>query len=299
MPVIGTPVFTVSSGPVPTLSPTITQIYGQPILTRRQSITVVVGQNASINYTIRDQLGNPIDLTGYTGFTLTLRISEAVGNQNPASFTNITGTYIDAVNGVVGATLTPAVVAYAGISIAEFAILDVSGNVLFSNTFYLIVDYGQFGAAINRSGPPTLAEIRLHLRDSGPEDNFLIDTMEFDGAELAACITRPIDEFNSMPPPLNTQYNTSNFPYRSPWLDAICGHLFMMAAHHYRRNHLPYSAAGISIDDKNKEQNYMQAAMLFKQKWETWAKYKKVQLNMEAGIGDLLSGYSYYVWPNY
>lgn len=297
MPVFGTPI--ASPSPISTdcasvtvLAPDVTQIYGQTNPRKMQMLEVNQGQAATITWVMKNAEGDPVDFS-LCGSSVKLRIREALYTAQ-APGTEITGTITDATAGEVAAVLTSDVVGFPGISIGEFAVLNGSGVVVFTNMFYLVVNRGQFGTATSDGGPPTMAEIRLHLRDSGPEDNYLLDEVEFDGAEIAASIIRPIDQFNAMQPPIDQLYNTSNFPWRYYWLEGIIGNLFTTAAHHYRRNHLPYSAAGVSIDDKNKEMQYLQAAMLHKKNWEDFAKAKKVQLNMEAGFGQVLSGYSYY-----
>lgn len=303
MSVIGTPAST-STVPAPPSScaavtvqaPIPTQQYGQSISGRMESVEVNQGQIVTISWTMRDKAGNPVDLTS-CGSSVVLTIREALGNSQNLNTTVITGTISRAVDGTVSATLTSAVVAYPGISIGEFAIYSGSSVLIFSNQFYLVVNRGLYGAGTTAGGPPTLAEIRLHLRDSSPEDNFLLDAVEFDSAEIAACIVRPVQQYNDMPPPIDQQYNTSTFKWRHYWLEAISANLLFMAAAHYRRNKLAYSAGGMSIDDKNKEKEYMEAAMLHKKSWEEWAKMNKVNENMEAGFSQVLSGYSYFSWP--
>lgn len=296
MPVTGTPVTTAT---VNIAQAKITQVYGQSINTKLLAINVVQGQIVTIQWVMRDVVGNPIDLTNVMGASLTLRCSEATATTQNPTFTDMTGMILDAPSGLVSATLTSDIVAFAGISWAEFALLDTDSNVIYSNKFYLVVEFGQFSrqSQIARQGPPSLSEIRLHLRDNAPEDNYLLDTVEFDMAEIAACITRPIDQFNGMPPPINTIYNTVNFPNRYYWLEGIIANLLTLAAANYRRNQLAYSAGGLSIDDKNKEKQYLEAAMLHKKNWEDWAKMKKIQLNMDAGFGSILSSYTSYAGP--
>jgi hypothetical protein len=280
-------------------SPQTTSIYGRLNPAKLQSISVNQGQPVTINWTMKDPNGNAVNLSSLSSPTVTLAIREALTSSSIAASTQITGAITDAANGVVSAAVPKANVDYPGITIAEWGIF-VGGVLQFSNVHYLVVNRGQFGAEINSGGPPTLAEIRLHLRDSAPEDNFLLDDIEFDDAEIAASIVRCVDQFNNMPPPISQVYNTSNFPFRYYWLEGIVGNLLTTAAHKYRRNQLAYSAAGIQVDDQNKEQQYLQAAMMHKQKWEQWATGAKVNLNMESGFGSLLSGYTYdQCYPNW
>ncbi len=296
MPVLGTPTISPSSVVV---KPKTTFVYGQAVATKMQSLIVQQGQTAAIQTIIKDVNGKPVDLTSYSGSNIVMRIAEAVGLTG-SLFSDISVLILNATAGLVGTTLTADVVSYAGISIAEIAFLDTSSNnLILSNRYYLVVDATQFGLATTRQGPPTMMEIRMHIRDNAPEDNYLLDEIEFDDAELAASITRPIMQFNEMPPPSDQLYNTATFPYRYHWLEAIVANLYMIAAAHYRRNQLAYSAAGLSIDDKNKEKQYLEIAAYHKKNWEDFAKATKVRANMEAGFGTILSGYSYFNWNTY
>jgi hypothetical protein len=140
-------------------------------------------------------------------------------------------------------------------------------------------------------GPPTIAEIRLNLRDQ-PEINRLIDEYEFDVADICEAAVKSVMYFNMSQPPIMTQFSTTNFPWRYQWLDGICAHLYEIASGFYRRNHLKHQTAGLAVDDINREQEYLQAWKIRFERWSTWVKTKRVQLNMEEGFGALGSSYS-------
>ena len=162
-----------------------------------------------------------------------------------------------------------------------------------SNTFTFSVERGLFGIPDNKYfGPPSLAEIRLHLRDY-PECNLLLDDYEFDAAEITLAIERCVMYFNETLPPISRYFDTKNFPYRYHWLEGISYYLFTIAANWFRRNRLPYQAGGVSVDDTGKEKEYLQAAAMFEKNWKDWVRLKKYSLNIEEGFDNILSDYSY------
>jgi hypothetical protein len=146
----------------------------------------------------------------------------------------------------------------------------------------MIVDRGLAG---DGKGPPTTAELRLHLRDSGAEDNYLLDTIEFDLAEVAACVERPVRLWNETLEFVGPRYTTQTFPYRSRWLDATIGYLHLLAAHNYDRNLQEYQAGGTAMRDKAKGNLYLQKAQLLLGTYGDWVKQRKGQLNLEAAFG--------------
>jgi len=165
--------------------------------------------------------------------------------------------------------------------------------VVLHNQLYLLVERGIHGLTDNpRLGPPSLAEVRLHLRDF-PEGNLLLDEYEFDAAEIALCAERVVLYFNELAPVITQQYDTRTFPFRYHWLEGITYHLYLIAAAWHRRNRLPYSAGGLTVDDTGKEKEYLQAAMLHERNFKDWAQKQKVRLNMEDGFGIFGSDYIY------
>jgi hypothetical protein len=66
-----------------------------------------------------------------------------------------------------------------------------------------------------------------------------------------------------------------------------------MVAEQYRRNQLNYSAAGLSVDDQNKEGSYEQAGQIRWQAYREWVRSKKAEINLESGYGEIGSTYQY------
>jgi hypothetical protein len=191
------------------------------------------------------------------------------------------------------------VLAMPGISFMDFGAFDVAGNLVFTDQGYLIVNRSRWGATSSDMGPPSIAEIRLHIRDSDPTDALWRGVIEFDAAEMAACIERPIRYFNEALPPLSTvKYNTANFPFRHNWLNGIVACLYEMAEISYMRVHLPYQAGGLSVDDKNKFREYGAKA---REKWEDfkqWTAAMKRSMNAQNAIQSSFSPYSGDFWLN-
>jgi hypothetical protein len=283
-------------------APTTPTVNRRKILQRMQSVKVRVGQPATITWQFRDDTGAPVSLVS-CGFTdsslsasvgdvervLVLRIREALS----ASCTReVVASTVDAETGIVTFELPREAVADAGIYLAEAAVVDVGTNtdVIFSNVFYLNVERG--AALDSVRGAPTIAEIRLHLRDSSGDENFLLDSVAFDDAEIAASIMRPVQYWNEVPPDIK-RYTTHTFPFRFHWLEAIAGNLFLMAEESFRRNHLEYQAGGIAVNDQNKEQNYAAAAQRRLQAWRDFVRAKKAAMNLEGCFGSVGSDYRF------
>jgi len=234
----------------------VTQVDGVANVQKLSAFSTQQGQPATLEWTVRDPTGCAVNLTTCGG-PVVLRLREALSIGHPSSFgVEIPTDPVDPANGVVQVTLTPAAVAYPGISRGEFGVFDAANVLLFTNPFLLIVNRSQWASEQTLLGPPSLPEVRLHMRDSSPADNLWLGVQEFDDAEIAYAITRPIEYWNEAPPPLDFNFNTSNFPWRYNWLNGAVATLYEMASLHYARTHMQYSAGGVQIDDKNRAQEY-------------------------------------------
>lgn len=282
-------------------------IYSAPIASRNQrslfarlrTIHFPVLRSAVIEWTMHDRSGAPVDLSGCecgsesssasaSGdcYGVRLYLRESMTNCSVRSFT---GTIVDAANGKVRVELTAEENNIPGVFFAEMAFINTgleSEPIIFSNVFTLVVEQG----VDQRNGPPTFAEIRLHLRDSAPGENHLIDNLKFDDAEIAMAVRRPVEYWNEQPPPVG-RFTTSNFPFRYHWLEAICQQLFLIAAEHYRANNLQYQAAGVAVNDMDKENAYEMAAARRGEEWRRFVSRKKVQMNYDNGWGGVAGYY--------
>ncbi len=180
-----------------------------------------------------------------------------------------------------------------GIYEVEGRILDGTGNMLAYGRAYAYVERS-FWQGDNYGGPPSIDEVRGAIRDFVPANRLLGD-YEFSASEIAEAVVRTINRFNAAPPNLGT-VGTSNWPftYTMPLIDGILAELFEVAAAYFRRGHLPYSAGNLSIDDMAKEKDYINAAMIYRQRFDEWMKMTRQRLNMELAFGSIGSIYSAY-----
>jgi hypothetical protein len=267
---------------------------GGAVPLKRRVAAIKAGQNATINLTLLDNDGNAVDLTSYdvvaSSGSILAKFKDSVTITAAAAVSSAACAVETAASGEISCVVPDAVKRQPGIYIGEFGVLDDSDNMTFSNTLYVIVDQGLFGALDDSVGPPSMAEIRLFLRDY-VQENELLDTVDFDGAEIAAAITMPVRFWNESLPPLPKTYNSQTFPWRYHWLMAICAHLYSIAGEHYRRNDLSYNAGGMAIADKNKHGLYEQKAAQMMDEWRMFVKTKKVSLNLDRGYSSFGSTY--------
>ena len=66
-----------------------------------------------------------------------------------------------------------------------------------------------------------------------------------------------------------------------------------MVAEQYRRNQLTYSAAGLAVDDQNKEGSYERAGQTRWLAYRDWVRAKKAEINLEGAYGEIGSTYQY------
>lgn len=304
---------------------------GCPILTRIKAFIVYEGTIPTLEHVFRDRNGKPVNLacddvvqvsesasesasasasasasvsasqsseTPFPAGEVILRVTEFIGGIRPPKrkLHSMAGTVVDAAAGVVRCSLNSDITRRAGIYQLSWG-LHCDGQIKFVNEGLLSVERSLFGDGVESpahiSGPPTINEIRMQMMDSSGAENLLLDDVEFDDETIALAITKPVMEFNEVPPPLCRQYTTQDFPWKSHWMDAIIGYLHQFAAAHYRRNRLGTQAGGVTVDDKNKETEYLRAAAMYLSRWRDFLVNKKVEINMKAAVGSVGSTYGY------
>lgn len=288
---------------------------GCPVLRRLKAFMSQEGVVATLEHIFRDNQGNPIDLTtAFTDNPISESAEGAVSESNePAEATVIAkfreytgllcqprdtlvveGTIVDPANGVIRARIPEAVYAQSGLYTVGFGYVRDS-QLKFVQQTILSVERSLFGygtpAGPHTSGCPTINEVRMHLADSDPAENSLLDAVEFDDEQILLALVKPIEQFNEYPPTLTVQYNTTNFPWRSNWLDATCGYLYQFAAAFYRRNRLQITGGGKTLDDRNKEPEYLRIAQQHLATWKDFMLAKKIFLNARECVGSVGSLY--------
>lgn len=291
-------------------------VTGKAILSRTYAVEVPGQQKARIEYVMRDRNGDPVDLRACLcldessvslsesaecpcQYQLVFRLAEYLSGGG----CEFTATVVDAENGKVAVDFLPEDTTRPGVYFGEFALIecdpDLTDNptgdstVVFSNKLYVIVGRNLWNhrmGCVAPHGPPSIAEVRLHLRDTTSDESYLLDNVAFSDEEIAMAIYMPVQYWNEIPPPIGV-FNTTNFPYRLHWLMAICGYLFLTVAEQQRRNNFAYSAGGVQINDQNREPNYEQAAERRLTDWKDFVRRKKAEINLSNAYGGIGSPY--------
>jgi len=282
------------------------------------AIDVPGQQRAVINYVMRDRDGNAVDLSGCLctntdgslgmddiedcpcEYKMVFRMVEYLSGGRGKEFEV---TIEDAETGKVSVTLAPDDTQHPGVYFGEFALVICGSEltddathdttVLFSNKLSLVVGRNMWNNRMNcdsPAGPPSIAEIRLHLRDTHPGESYLLEGVAFSDEEILQAMWLPVQFWNETPPDI-ARFTTATFPYRYNWLMAITGYLFLTVAEHQRRNNLTYSAGGLQINDQNREANYEGAAQRRLNEWRSFVRMKKSELNLAMGFGSVGSDY--------
>lgn len=274
-----------------------------PVITKTRVIAVPKGVCDTLVWEIRDRNGSVVDVSSYldvgnppsaTDGQVIFRFNDATGAESLIhQIIGYSTNSADAAKGIVKVALTSALVEKPGIYTFEVGITDKTsnpkGNLVRTDTGMLSVERGFFGDASIVTGPPTINELRMQLRDTKIE-NDLWDDVEFDDAEILWSLAKPLREWNETPPDV-VKYTSQSFPYHHFWTVAATSNLLKIAAAWYQRNQLPASHGGITVDDKNKANPYLQIAMQLQGEWREWMMRKKVELNAAQVYGRVDSPY--------
>lgn len=199
---------------------------------------------------------------------------------------------IDPVKGISEFFLPDEVINNAAIYLGELAISGRnSGKIFILNEFYVYIEPSLWGE--RATGPVPLAEIRQSLRDSSPFENELLANYEYDVADISYAAARTVRYWNEMPPKV-AFFTTRLFPFTNLWITGCHLFLFELIQEHYRKNYFPYSAGGISIDDRNKFQIYHAAWSDRFQLFTRDIRMLKVSINAESSAAVLPGAYRYY-----
>ncbi len=277
---------------------------GCPVLTRTRTIVANKGQAGTLQWELRNRAGQPVDISDLVDdcnsdtsliacHHIKVRFAEAVAGSTTIVETD--AVVVDAAAGIVQAVLPSAISEQSGIYQMSWGVLDPDGNPVLVDNGLLTVENGLWGSLEQDTGPPTLNEIRLRMRDTAT-DNQLLDEVEFSDAEIINALNQPLREFNEAAPPLGYTFGARNFPYKYNWVEATVAQLMMTSADWYRRNKMQTSHGGIQLNDRDKDNPYLQTAMLMKQAWQRFIITKKAQLNCEQATGSILSPYSNIHW---
>jgi hypothetical protein len=261
-----------------------------------KSITLDQATAGELVFTVIDpQTGAALDLSGYgssssssgaefTGIKLSLK--EMPGDNQIWAIGELTV----AGEGQLALTYTTNFTRRAGIFTAQLELWQ-DGVITRVIPYFVIINPNLRATSSNRGLSLSVPEIRMVLRDTDPEGNFLLEELDFTDNEIALCIRRCVDYWNECPPPVNT-YKATNFPWRYNLSLGVAALLHQMAANNKMRNDLPYQAAGLTVQDTIKYQQYMEFYKMYWDQWVAWVRSKKYQINIDGGFVILGSGFA-------
>lgn len=239
-----------------------------PVPQRRQAVLVRQGQLATIEIQFRDDVGRPLDLSDYVpsvqpGSSLSSSSSSSSGTdyefivrfQEPFESSKVAieaEAYVyRASTGLLRYEIPEEVVQVSQILYAYVGVFK-SGRLVRVLETIVIVDRSAFGDGYRRVGVPPVSEVRSRLRDSGINDNYLLARVEHSLDEIAEATIKAVADWNHWAKNAGVRTaTTKNFSEPDNLMDGVMANLYPMLADNYRRNHLAYQAAGVSVNDKD------------------------------------------------
>lgn len=206
------------------LRPAVTRVDGRPVLTKTVAVSTSQGMAPVIEMVLRDSEGRPINFTscGFTNYSsssssaspqgqIILKAKEVFALRTEAPLVDVEGLFVDAAAGVVRAKIPVSATLNNGILEGNWGVLSAEGELLTSNKFYIVVEKSQFASAsaLPNAGMPSVDMIRVYLRDSGPADNPLLNTLEFDLPEICDAMIMCVQHWNTIQPPIRLKFSTS------------------------------------------------------------------------------------------
>ena len=268
-----------------------------------QTVKVSQQSNACVTMQVRGSEGEVIDLRDLVPFcegsssqdfeddALTVHMVVRETWTGALMIVDKEGEIIDYSDGTVRFQLTDTDLQYAGIYVGDLVLKDNDGNTVHTTRFFLSIEPSMDATFSDLSPALTIAWIRMMVRDTCPEANYLLDELEYSDAEIMMALRNPIDEWNETPPDLGA-YTPRTFPFRNHHAKAAIGELLQMAGLWYLRNHLSYSAGAVAVNDRDKASAYLQLAEAYKEKWSKFIINKKIEINIAGGFMTLRSSYS-------
>ena len=271
---------------------------GCPIWSKSKAFFVQQGLSPMLEWQMRDREGVPMDLTNcltsdsgnpdatITGSATVLLRELMTTRDSPCNWDRLfsfAGTPEELQDGVLRFTIPTTDIPAAGIYQLGIGIRNPANVVIIANTALLSVERSLFGDPdLSLVGPFTLEELRWSIRDNVPE-NLWVGDVEFGDTEIISSICRPIRYWNELPPSI-VMFNTLTFPYRENWMRATYGYLLETAAANFRRTRLPYSAGGVTVDDRNRFREYDEIAREIRAEYKEFVAIKKAQINANGGF---------------
>jgi hypothetical protein len=285
---------------------------GCPVVTKRRHIPVQKGICGTALWTMRLPNGRAANFsdctsTEYVSLSESASVTEGLDkvmvrfsgcDRGCGPIAEVEGNIADAETGKIQFDLPDAVCQNSGIYFFQAALMRDDSPFFIDSGGIISVEQGLWGNTGDTQGPPTINEIRYAIMDR-VEENTLLRAVEFDDSDILEAIRWPVLQFNELSPDLGIRYNCSSFPFRYHWIQGIVGRLLSAAVNHYMRNKMQATSGGLTVDDKNRDTDYLRLSKMYQDEWLEWAQVKKIELNAGLAYGDITSrygGYTGYGW---
>ncbi|HOK53034.1 MAG TPA: hypothetical protein PKV43_01080 [Armatimonadota bacterium] len=284
MVVIGIPIesyeisenlFTASADP--------TTLFGEEILTRRLGVRLFAGSNKAIRVALLDENGQV--LIPSSAALLKVRFSEAILFETLIE--EISVTEYDPETGTAVFLVPDSVSALPGVYLTSLGVFIEDGTdtrLVSQKNLWVYNEPSVWADNTYSCALPAWEELKLLLRDSSPVENELLQKQFYDVEEVAQAAVETVRTWNDTPPYISTK-TTQTFTYGQLWRLGIRYYLAEIVLEWMRKNRLPYSAGGITVDDMNKIQEYSVVQQQVGQEFRQTMLKLKVQRNIAMGFG--------------
>ena len=140
----------------------------------------------------------------------------------------------------------------------------------------------------------TPEEVQVYIQDI-PDQNHLLDGLEFNPTQVILAINLAVGEFN-MVSPLST-FTGEDFPNKAILLNGTLYKLFAGQAALLARNTMNYSDGGLQIPIEERFQLYTALASMYQADFIKSSQAFKIATNIASGWGGVTSDYSHF--PNW
>lgn len=258
------------------------------LIKKKRALKARYGNKISFDLTLLDPNYSIVDLSTFglanntfenDNYKLDIKVREGTLLLNRIFDGNVK--ILNSNNGLLEINLIDTKMDGPGVYLISVALLDKQNNddVLLDNEIFLYLERNIRDSELSPQFP-TVDEVRLSIRDSDPAENELLNWYDFSLSDICHAALRTVHQINAIPPPTALVYTISREIETDFWLDGITMFLFDMAAEHYRRNRLIYSAGGVNLDDKAKEENYIRAWRFKMELWTKKVQTRKVYWNL-------------------
>ena len=301
MPVVLQPISAIACcpagcGPNSTQMPTVTVTDVGECVREPLGLVIKHGEEIVVQWIFRDKDGAPVDLTGCGLGVIKVKMQE-LATRSDAEL-EVNGEINPLERGAFKFTIVPTATLFPGVYEFQFS-LEITENsvakIRYTNRGYLIIERSMLADNQSNYGPPPVDELLMSVRMGDPAQSYLLKRYEWSIAEIAQCIAKPVQWFNTVPPHVNLFYSTKDFPFEYDWREAIVGHMMEVAAMGYLRDSMTWQGAapGSTFNDKEKWDPYIKLAQMKIEKAQTNMQTQKMYYNITNCAATLGSPYQY------